>query len=665
MSDEPSAAVPAIEEGTFLWQPSAERVAAASITRYMRWLRETRGLGFDSYDRLWAWSVTEIEAFWGSIWDYFEVQAHRTDTRVLSDRRMPGARWFPGAEINYAEHALRRRDDHVALLSRSEGGRGAALTYRELHRQVSAAAAGMRRLGVGRGDRVVGYLPNVPEAVVAFLAAASIGAIWSCCSPDFGVPTVLDRFQQIRPRLLVAIDGYRYAGRDFDRRPEVEEIARRLPGLERTIIVSYLNGASSGRGSGNTLAWEELLREDEPLAFEAVPFDHPLWVLYSSGTTGLPKAIVQGHGGILLEHWKSLVLQMDLTAEDHFFWYTSTGWMMWNKLVSGLLLGTTVVLYDGSPGFPDLGALWRFAEEVGISYFGTSAPFLMSCRKAGIQPGKDSDLRRLTAIGSTGAPLPPEGFQWVYDTVKPDVWLGSVSGGTDLCTAFVGSCPLLPVRAGELQCRGLGAKVEAFDAAGKPLLGEVGELVLTEPLPSMPLFLWNDTDGRRYHESYFDVYPGVWRHGDWIKITEHGACVIYGRSDSTLNRAGVRTGTSEIYRVVEEVPDVVDSLAVDTTALGTEGKLLLFVVLRPEAELDDALSAQIAQAIAREISPRHVPDEIHAISAVPRTLNGKKLEVPVKRILAGVPLERAVSLDSVGNPETLAYFVELAPTLSS
>lgn len=645
-----------------LWQPSDEQRERANITRYMRWLHENRGLSFGSYDDLWRWSVEDIEEFWASIWEFFGLISHSPHACVLENRSMPGARWFPGATVNYTEHALRRADTHPALIFRSERDGDATMTYTELRQHVAAAAAGLRRLGVRRGDRVVGFLPNVPETIVAFLATASIGATWSCCAPEFGVPSVVDRFTQIEPRVLIAVDGYRYNGQEFDRVPAVAEIVSSLPSLEATVLLTKV-GANRTSIPGSVMDWSDLVAQPADLVVDPVPFDHPLWVLYSSGTTGLPKAIVHGHGGILLEHIRCLSLQTGLTTEDRFFWFSSTGWMMWNKLVSGLLLGCTVVLYDGSPAFPDMRVLWKYAEEARITYFGTSAPYLLACRKAGIEPGREFDLSRLRAIGSTGAPLPPEGFYWVYEAVKRDLLLGSTSGGTDLCTSFVGSCPILPVRAGEIQCRYLGAKVEAYDEAGQPVVDQVGELVLSEPLPSMPIFLWNDADGRRYHESYFDVYPGVWRHGDWIQITPRGSCVIYGRSDSTLNRGGVRMGTSEFYRVVEDLPEVLDSLVVDTSQLGTEGRLLLFVVLQRGTYLDDAIRARIAQELSRQISPRHVPNEIYAIDQVPRTLNGKKIEVPVKRILNGEPADRVVSQDAMSNPDSLAVFVDLATRL--
>ncbi|HEY6780008.1 MAG TPA: acetoacetate--CoA ligase, partial [Thermoleophilaceae bacterium] len=563
--------------------------------------------------------------------------------RVLGSHEMPGAQWFPGARLNYAEHVfLRARPGAPAIVHATESLPLAEVSWDELRDQVGRCAAGLRRLGVGPGDRVAAYLPNVPETVVAFLACASIGAVWSSCAPEFGVPTVIDRFAQIEPKLLLAIEGYRYGGKDFDVRERIERLREGIPSLEHTITLE----------SG----WDELLSEPAELTFEQLAFDHPLWVLYSSGTTGLPKAIVQGQGGILLEHLKMLGLHHDLGPGDRFFWFTTTGWMMWNLLVGGLLAGATIVLYDGQP---DPQGLWGFAERAEVTCFGTSAGFIGACMKAGVEPGRDNDLSRVRSLGSTGSPLPVEGFEWVYEHVKRDLWLFSTSGGTDVCTAFVGGCPLLPVYAGELQARALGAAVQAFDEDGRPLIGEVGELVLTEPMPSMPLFFWNDPDGTRYRESYFETFPGVWRHGDWIKVNERGGSVIYGRSDSTINRGGVRMGTSELYSAVEGVDEVLDSLVVDVPSEdASESTMWLFVAL------DGTLDAELEQTLRRRVreycSPRHVPDRIVRVDEVPKTLSGKKLEVPIKKILMGTDPTRAASRDSLANPEALDAFVELA-----
>ncbi|HKY23814.1 MAG TPA: acetoacetate--CoA ligase [Gaiella sp.] len=649
---------------SILWTPDDQRVERAAITRYARWLAKTRGVETNGYHDLWRWSVTELEAFWGSIWEYFDVTASMPYERVLGSRTMPGAEWFPGGELNYAEHVFRRRDpEAVAIRHASELRPLAETSWGTLEAETRRLAAALRASGIGFGDRVVAYLPNILEATAAFHACASLGAIWSSCSPDFGVRSVVDRFAQIEPRVLLSVDGYRYGGRDHDRLETARALQAEMPSLERTIVLPYLDREPRLQGLDATL-WEDFLGEGggEPLEFAQVPFDHPLWVLYSSGTTGLPKAIVHGHGGILLELLKELHLHVDLQGDDRLFWFTTTGWMMWNFVVGGLLTEGSIVLYDGNPGHPDLGTLWQLAEDAGITCFGTSASFIAACMKAGVEPRAGRALSRLTALGSTGSPLQPEGFDWAYEQLGPDLWLFSTSGGTDVCTAFVGGVPTLPVHRGELQARALGAKVEAWDAAGQPLVGEVGELVITEPLPSMPIRFWGDHDGSRYRESYFQTFPGVWRHGDWIEITERGTAIITGRSDATINRGGIRMGTAEIYRAVLALDEVVDALVVDLPREGTPGFMPLFVVLRDGAVLDDQLVARIRARIREDCSPRHVPDEISAIGEVPRTLSGKVLEVPVKRILSGEPADRAASRDSLANPEALRFFEELAAT---
>ncbi|HEU4980208.1 MAG TPA: acetoacetate--CoA ligase, partial [Solirubrobacterales bacterium] len=559
-------------EAEVLWAPSPELVERSQLTRYMRWLAEERDLHFEDYSSLWRWSVTEIEEFWATIWDHFEVISETPYEEVLSERVMPGAHWFPGSELNYAEHIFRgKADDEVAVLFASEIQELSELRWGELRERVAEVREGLRGLGVSRGDRVVAYLPNGPEALIGFLASASLGAIWSSCSPDFGPGSVVDRFAQIEPKVMFCVDGYRYGGKDFDRLPTVAEIAARIPSLERIVVVPYLSEApelsalEEHLDAKAPMTWGQLreLGNGAGLAFDRVPFDHPLWVLYSSGTTGLPKAIVQGHGGILLEQLKKGNLHLDAQPGDRVFWFTTTGWMMWNFLVGVLLTDASIVLYDGNPGHPEMGVLWDLSERCGITCFGTSASYIAACMKDGIEPGTGRDLSRLRSVGSTGSPLSPEGFEWVYEHVGRDTWLFSTSGGTDLCTAFVGGVPTLPVYKGELQARALGAKVEAFDEEGNSLIDEVGELVITEPMPSMPVFFWGDEDGSRYRASYFEMYPGVWRHGDWIEITSRGTAIIYGRSDSTINRQGVRMGTSEIYRAVSSVPEVLDALAID------------------------------------------------------------------------------------------------------
>ena len=646
---------------TLLWEPSEELKQQATLTRYMHWLEREKGLHVRDQEELWHWSVSHLEEFWASIWDFFSVKASRPYTSVLADRKMPGAQWFGGAELNYAEQVFRNASvGHPALLFQSERHPLRAVSWEELSRNVGSVANALRALGVKPGDRVVAYMANLPETVIAFLACASIGAVWSSCPPDFGTSSVIERFQQIEPKVLFAVDGYQYNGKEFDRRSVLSELQQALPTLHTTVLLPYLSKDTDTEGETSMVLWHDFLSSDTTLTFEQVPFEHPLWVLYSSGTTGLPKAIVQGHGGIVLEHLKSVGLSLDLKPGDIFFWYTTTGWMMWNILVGGLLVGTTILLYDGSPAYPTLNMLWKLAQESGMTFFGTSAGYITSCMKAGLEPGTTYDLSKLRALGSTGSPLPPEGFGWVYEHVKRDIWLASISGGTDVCSAFVGGSVLLPVYAGELQCRALGAKVEAFDEQGHPVINEVGELVLTEPLPSMPLYFWNDPGNTRYQESYFDVYPGVWRHGDWIKITPRGSAIIYGRSDSTINRQGIRMGSSEIYRVVEALPEVLDSLIVGVELPGGKYYLPLFVVLREGVELDDALKAKIKQQLRTNVSPHHVPDEIIAIEEVPRTLSGKKLEVPVKKLLMGMPIEKAISMDALNNPQAMEYFIEFA-----
>jgi len=648
-----------------LWTPSQALQDSSNIRAYMRWLETTRGLRFATYDELWRWSVADLEAFWESLWEYFQIRSVTPYTRVLSSHTMPGARWFEGATLNYVEHVFRRATpDHPAALFQSERQPLMPISWADLERQVASVAAALRGLGVGPGDRVVGYVPNIPQALVAFLAAASLGAVWSSCSPDFGSPSVIDRFKQIEPKVLVAVDGYQYGGKPFDRRAVVAEIQAALPTLEATIFVPYLDPQVAPAGlSGRILAWDEALATPGELRYEPVPFEHPLWVLYSSGTTGLPKPIVQSQGGILIQHLKELHLHLNLKPGDRFFWYTTTGWMMWNLLIGGLLVGATVLLYDGSPAYPDMGALWRFAEESRMTFFGTSAGYITALMKSDVAPGRQYDLSALVGIGSTGSPLPPEGFEWVYAHVKSDLWLASISGGTDVCGCFIAGAPILPVYSGELQCRALGVNAQAYDTDGNSVIGVMGELVVTEPMPSMPIYFWNDPDGRRYRESYFEMYPGTWRHGDWVVINERGGVVIYGRSDSTINRQGVRMGSSEIYRVVEGLPEVLDSLVVDLEGLGGASYMPLFVVLREGVELDAALERKIKDAIRTALSPRHVPDAIFAVPDVPRTLSGKKLEVPVKKILMGVPVERAANPDSLRNPELLPFFVDLAAKL--
>ncbi len=631
-----------------VWEPNPERITAATITRYREWLNETRGLQLEGYHDLWQWSVDELEDVLGV--DLGVLRRSRPASRTSASSRAGTCRateWFPGARLSYAEHVFRNRDDSALAISHASELRPLGeWTWGELRARAGAVAAALRESGVVPGDRVAAYLPNIPETIAAFLGCASIGATWSSCAPEFGVRSVVDRFAQIEPKVLLAVDGYRYGGRDFDRTEAIAALERELPTVERTLVVPYLEGGE----------WELPAAE---LEFAQLPFDHPLWVLYSSGTTGLPKAIVHGQGGILLEHLKKLRLHLDARAGDRVFWFTTTGWMMWNFLVGGLLSDASIVLFDGNPAYPNLGTLWDLADAAGITCFGTSAGYLASCQKDGVTPAAGRDLSRLDSVGSTGSPLSPEGFDWVRDELGEDIWLFSTSGGTDVCTAFVGGVPTLPVYRGELQARALGAKVEAWSDDGRSLVGEVGELVITEPMPSMPLYLWGDEDGSRYRESYFATFPGVWRHGDWIEITERGTAIITGRSDATINRGGVRMGTSEIYRSVLSLDEVLDALVVDVPH-DDGSRMSLFVVLRDGTALDEVLVAEIKRRIREECSPRHLPDEIVAAPGIPRTLSGKILEVPVKRLLTGAAAAEIASRDSLANPEALDWFARFA-----
>jgi acetoacetyl-CoA synthetase len=633
-------------EPELLWSPSPERVKRATLTRFAR----ERDLP-QEYSQLWQWSVDNLEDFWQAIWEFFGVQSETPYERVLGSHEMPGAQWFTGARVNYAEHAFRGKpDDKLAIQHASEVRELGEWTWGDLRRETARIRAGLAELGVGEGDRVAAYMPNIPETIAAFFATTALGAIWSSAAPEFGVRSVCDRFVQIEPKVLLAVDGYRYGGKDFDKSEAVESIGAETGA--QVVRFGYLDGTG----------WpDDFGAGDVPeLEFAAVPFDHPLWVLYSSGTTGLPKPIVHGQGGILLEHLKKMNLHLDAQGGDRVFWFTTTGWMMWNFLVGVLLTDASVILFDGNPGHPDLGVLWDLAEQTGMTTFGTSAAYIASCMKQEVEPGEGRDLSRLEAVGSTGSPLVPEGFAWIYEHLGDATWLFSTSGGTDVCTAFVGGVPVLPVYRGELQARALGADVQAWDDDGNPLIGEMGELVLAQPMPSMPIFFWGDDDGERYRDSYFSTYPGIWRHGDWIEITERGTAIIYGRSDSTINRGGIRMGTSEIYSAVLALDEVVDALVVDVPREGRENWMPLFVVLRDGEELDGDLTKRIARRIREDCSPRHVPDDAHQVQEIPRTLSGKVLEVPVKKILMGQDPERAASRESLANPEALDWFVAFA-----
>ncbi|MCE8508355.1 acetoacetate--CoA ligase [Ruegeria pomeroyi] len=640
-----------------LWTPSKARAEQSRMAAFQRWLAEERGLEFDAYNALWDWSITDLAGFWTAIRDFAGLPFQGGDGRVLAERRMPGAVWFPGVTTNFARHMLRHaesRPESPALILRSEGFGRNEVSWAQLAQQVANVAAHLRAMGVGQGDRVVAILPNTDSAVIAFLAAASIGAIWSLCAPDMGHVAILDRFRQIETKVLIAQDGYVHAGRTIDRRPVLEEIRAHLPSLTHTVLVPVMGDVAPGM-----TPWDEMTQGSATAEFADLPFDHPLWIVYSSGTTGNPKPIVHGHGGILLEGAKQ-ALHQDLGGDDRFLWLTSSGWIMWNAQFVATGQGATVVLFDGAANHPDMLEVWRVVAEERVTSFGVGAAYVTQCLKSGIRPGDMLDLSALKSLGTTGSPLTAEGYDWVYDAVDPDIWLAPISGGTDLCGAFVGGNVMLPVRAGEMQCRYLGNAVRSFDPEGAEIIGEVGELVCTEPLPSMPLGFWGDSDGSRLHESYFDTYPGIWRHGDWIEITPEGGSVIYGRSDATINRKGLRLGSSEIYRAVEALPEVLDSLVVDLEFLGRDSFMPLFVVPVPGQVLDEALRDRINRAIRETLSPRFIPNEIVQIAEVPRTLSGKKLEVPVKKLLLGGDPAQVVNRDSMANPESFDFFVTYA-----
>jgi acetoacetyl-CoA synthetase len=659
-----------------LWSPSPERVERAAITRYLRWLRAERGLHFECYEDLWRWSVDELAEFWSSIWEFSGVIAHRPYARVLDRRVMPGARWFDGATLNYAEHSLWRAlrpewASRPAVVCESESRPRMELTWAELGAQVAALAATLRKLGVCQGDRVAAYLPNVPESIIAMLATTSLGAIWSSAAPDMGALGVLDRFRQIKPKVIVAVDGYRYGGKAFDRRDVLADIVSGLPELETLILVRLLDADADfeAAGSVSTVSFDDAVAEPARLEFTPVPFAHPLWVVYSSGTSGKPKPIVHGHGGFLLENLKATALHLDVGDGDRFLWYSSTGWIMWNLSVVTLAAGCTILQLDANPGHPHAGALFDFAARESATFVGTSPAYLSSCIKAGISPGSDFDLSAVRTLGSTGSPLTPEAYRWVYRNVGRDVMLAGISGGTDPGAAYLTSCPMLPVYAGEMQCRGLGIAAHSLDDSGNELLDAVGELVVTEPMPSMPLYFWGDDDGKRYRESYFEAYPGLWRHGDWLRLIprpESVTGIIYGRSDSTINRHGLRMGTSELYRVVDDFPEVLDSLVIDLEYLGRPSFLALFVVLADGGEhVSPDLRAQLFGAIRTELSPRYTPDEVFVIEEVPRTLTGKKMEVPVKKILLGHSADDVANRDAMANPASLDWFAAFAAELDA
>ena len=643
-----------------LWAPSDEWISSTNLVAFQKWLETNKNIRCTNYKELYEWSINDIPGFWEVIWEYFNVRSYSDYYSVMSGSEMPGIKWFEGATLNYAEHLFRHNAEGPAIIFQSERHPQRTITWSELKENVASLRAFMQEAGVGKGDRVVAFLPNCPEAITGFIAACSLGAIWSSCSPDFGVDSVLDRFSQIEPKLLITCDGYSYNGKPYSRMEQSRELVMRLDTLQSVIWVPFNGEEPEGDWCCQPVNWDETQQAKAELAFEPVPFDHPIWVLYSSGTTGKPKAITHSHGGCLLEHLKYLAFHNDVHLGEKFFWYSTTGWMMWNFSVASMLMGATVVLYDGSPGYPDLNVLWKMAEDTGVNHFGTSAPFIVACMKKGLSPGDDNDLSGLRSIGSTGAPLPPEGFDWVYDHVKKDLWLCSMSGGTDVCTAFVGGCPTRPVYEGEIQCRALGCALYALDEEGQPLIDEVGEMVIAEPMPSMPVYFWNDPGMERYKSSYFEEYPGKWRHGDWIRITDRDSLIIYGRSDATLNRQGVRIGTAEIYSAVDTVEEVEDALIVNLELSEGRHYMPLFVKMKNGLKLTDEVQQKIKAILREKYSPRHVPDEIVEVTDIPYTISGKKMEAPVKKILLGMNTSKAANKGAMRNPVALEFFREFA-----
>lgn len=648
----------ASEEVKLLWTPTEVFKEESNLSHYMAWLADNEGMVFENYQQLWSWSVDKPGDFWGSLWNYFDIIFEGEYSTVLQGSKMPHYRWFQGSQLNYAEHIFRNENDsRPAIIHKREGKDIEQISWKELRSKVAALQAFLLKSGVSAGDRVVGYLTNTPEATISLLAANSIGAVWSSCSPDFGVSSVIDRFAQVSPKVLIAVNGYQYGGKVYDKTDVVKEVISALPTVEKVILIDIVE-ASPIEG---TASWEEIVTTAaSKLEFVRVPFEHPMWILYSSGTTGIPKAITHSQGGILMEHLKYLYFHNNVKKGDRCFWYTTTGWMMWNYIQSALLCRGTVVLYDGSPAWPSVDALWQLAEEAKIQHLGASAGYIIANMKEGTTPSQRYDLSALVSVGSTGSPLPPEGFDWIYSHLKKDVWLTSISGGTDVCSAFVGGNPLWPVYSGEIQCRALGCKLEAFDDMGQPVLDEVGEMVITAPMPSMPIYFWNDAGDQRYISSYFELFEGIWRHGDWIRITSRNGLVIYGRSDATLNRGGVRIGTSEVYRAVDKITTVEDSLIICLEKEGGEYYMPLFVKLQKGVTLSEDLTREINQAIRNEYTPRHVPDEIIAVADIPYTISGKKTESPVKKILMGQPLERAVNKDALRNPQAMDFFIKMA-----
>lgn len=646
-----------------LWSPTEAFAQASNLNSFMRWLSVTRELHFQDYHTLWTWSVEDPEGFWEALWDYVPIKTYSPYSSVWSEEKMPGTAWFPGSTLNYGEHLLNGAvPGNPAILFQSERQPLTEIHWPEVRHQVAALQQHLLAYGLGPGDRVVAFLPNIPEATIGLIACASLGIIWSSCSPDFGAGSVIERFAQIEPKVLLTVDGYTYGGKPFDKCDVVQEIVKAIPTLETVVLIPYLDTEAEFQMDVPVIHWADMVANftDGEVQINPVPFDHPLWILYSSGTTGKPKAITHSHGGVLLEHFKYLWFHNDVKPGERYFWFSTTGWMMWNFVQASLLVGASIVLYDGSPGYPDLGVLWRLADKAKVNHFGTSAPFILACMKNGIIPKTKYNLSSLRSIGSTGSPLPPEGFRWVYDAVGKDILLSSMSGGTDVCTAFVGGCPTLPVYEGEIQCRALGCALYAWDDDGHTIEEQLGEMVITRPMPSMPVFFWNDADGSRYTASYFEDFPGKWRHGDFIRITKRGGVVIYGRSDATLNRHGVRIGTAEIYRAIDQIVDIQDALIINLEHEDGRHYMPLFVQLKPEFNLTEDLKSRINQTLKQSYSPRHVPDEIISCPDIPYTMSGKKLEAPVKKLMMGIPVEKSASRDALRNPESLDFFIQFA-----
>ncbi len=643
-----------------LWQPSKKAIAESNLSKYQTWLRENNVIDTKDYESLWNWSVSNIEDFWLSIWNYFNILSDAKPTQVLSSHTMPKANWFEGTKVNYAEHIFRNKTkDRPALLFKNETNNLTSLSWVELEQQVASLKQFLESKGVKQGDRVAAFLPNIPEATIAFLATNALGAIWSSTSPDFGTSSVVDRFSQIEPKILITVDGYSYGGKNFDKTTEVNQIIEQLPTLEQVVFIPYLHSSSTVEFNNTTFWNNTIANKNIALTFNRVKFNEPMWVLYSSGTTGKPKAITHSVGGVLLEHLKYLTFHNDVKPGERCFWYTTTGWMMWNYIHASLLCGATMVLYDGSPAYPNMDAMWHLIEEAEINHFGTSAGFVTASINAHITPSKTHNLSTLRSIGSTGSPLSPESFDWIYSDVKKEVWLASISGGTDVCSAFVGGNPTWPVYSGEIQCRALGCKLEAYNKEGIPVFNQMGEMVISEPMPSMPIYFWGDSNFEKYTQSYFEMYPNIWRHGDWTEVTKRKGIIIYGRSDSTLNRGGIRIGTSEIYRAVESLNFIEDSLVIYLDK-DKQDYMPLFVVLKNNSTLTDELIKNIKTTIRKAYTPRHVPDDIIQIAEVPYTISGKKMETPIKKVLLGQPVEKVISKDAMRNPEAIAFFVTLA-----